>query len=69
MTQKERILKYMSDYGSISPREAYLDLGIMRLAARMAEIIRDGIPITKQMETTQNRYGQNVRYMRYRRTV
>lgn len=67
MTQKQRILDYMGQFGSISPREAYLDLGVMRLAARMSEIIRDGISIEKTMESSQNRYGQVVRYARYRR--
>ena len=67
MTQKQRILDYLQDFGSISPREAYLDLGVMRLAARMSEIIRDGVPIEKTMEASQNRYGQVVRYARYRR--
>lgn len=67
MTQKQRILDYLQDFGSISPREAYLDLGVMRLAARMSEIIRDGVPIEKTMEARKNRYGQVVRYARYRR--
>ena len=67
MTQKQRILDYLQDFGSISPREAYLDLGVMRLAARMSEIIRDGVPIEKTMEARKNRYGQTVRYARYRR--
>lgn len=67
MTQKQRILAYLDDFGSITPREALDDLGIMRLAARMCEIIRDGVPITKEMESSRNRYGQTVRYARYRR--
>ena len=67
MTQKQRILDYMGQFGSISPREAYLDLGVMRLAARISEMIRDGIPISRQLETGRNRYGKPVRYARYRR--
>ena len=67
MTQKQRILDYMGQFGSISPREAYLDLGVMRLAARISEMIRDGVPIIKSMETGRNRYGKPVRYARYRR--
>lgn len=67
MTQKERIAQYMEDFGSITPMDAMFDLGVMRLAARISEMIRDGIPISRQMETGRNRYGKTVRYARYRR--
>lgn len=30
-TQKERIIKYLQDFGSITPLQALADLGIMRL--------------------------------------
>lgn len=67
MTQKERILKYLDDFGSISPLEAMRDLGVMRLGARIWELIRDGWPIVKETESAKNRYGQTTRYARYRR--
>ena len=67
MTQKDRILEYMEDFGSITSREAVIDLGVMRLASRINELIREGVPITKTMEASPNRYGQVVRYARYRR--
>ena len=34
VTQGMKILKYMQDYGSITPVEAFRDLGVMRLGAR-----------------------------------
>ena len=67
MTQKERIRKYLDDFGSITPMEAMADLGIMRLAARISEMVRSGEPIITEWETSQNRYGQSTRYARYRR--
>ena len=67
MTQKERILKYLDDFGSISPLEAMRDLGVMRLGARIWELIREGWPIVKETESAKNRYGQTTRYARYRR--
>ena len=67
MTQKERIRKYLDDFGSITPLEAMADLGIMRLGARIWEMIRDGEPIVRETETSKNRYGQTTRYARYRR--
>lgn len=69
MTQKERIRKYLDDFGSITPLEALRDLGIMRLGARIWEMIREGEPIIRETETSQNRYGQTTRYARYRRTA
>ena len=66
MTQQQRIVQYMRRYGSITPMEAFLDLGITKLATRIGEISRGGKPISKQMETSVNRYGEQVRYMRYR---
>ena len=66
MTQQQRILQYMRDFGSISPMEAFRDLGITKLATRISEITRGGQAVAKQMETSRNRYGNTVRYMRYR---
>lgn len=69
MTQKQRILKYLRDFGSITKIEAMRDLGIMRLEARIWELIRDGWPIFADMECAPNRYGQDTRYARYRRVA
>lgn len=67
MTQKDRIRKYLDDFGSITQLEAIRDLGIMRLGARIWEMVRDGEPIIRETETATNRYGQPTRYARYRR--
>lgn len=67
MTQKERIRKYLDDFGSITPLEALRDLGIMRLGARIWEMIREGDAIIRETETVRNRYGQITRYARCRR--
>lgn len=69
MTQKERIRKYLDDFGSISPLEAMRDLGIMRLGARIFEMIREGDKIIKETECSVNRYGQATRYARYRKAA
>lgn len=65
MNQREQILKYMDDFGSITPMDAFSDLGITKLATRVSELIRDGHEITKTPEHSKNRYGKPVRYMRY----
>ena len=66
MTQKERILKYLNDFGSITPLEAMRDLGVMRLSARIMELNRNGWKIVRDTEVSKNRYGQTTRYARYR---
>lgn len=65
MTQSERIIAYIKEYGSITPYEAFADLGITKLATRISEMTAEGIEFNKVMETSKNRYGQNVHYMRY----
>lgn len=67
MTQKERIRQYLDDFGSITQLEAIRDLGIMRLTARVHEMIRAGEPIVCEMERGKNRYDQPTHYARYRR--
>ena len=65
MTQHERIKDYMIRFGSISPMEAFADLGITKLATRISEMIRDGEDIVKHAETGKNRFGEKTHYTRY----
>lgn len=66
MTQCERILQYMEDFGSINPMQAMQDLGVMRLAARVADLKKAGHKITRRTVTGRNRYGAPVIYAEYR---
>jgi len=66
MSQTERIKDYMNQFGSISTMEAFKDLGITRLAARIAEIEHQGYQIDRTYEYSENRFGQKVHYVRYR---
>ena len=65
MTQYEKILDYMQRFGSITPLDAFKDLGIIRLSARIYDMRKDGITIYGKYETSKNRFGEKVRYMRY----
>lgn len=69
MTQVQRILQYLEDFGSINPMQALMDLGIMRLAARIADIRRSGIQIDRKIVTGVNRYGESVHFAEYRRAA
>ena len=65
-TQCRRILRYMQDFGSISTKEAFDDLGVARLASRIHDLKKRGVPIAGKMETVKNRYGEAVSFKRYR---
>lgn len=65
MSQHERIIDYITRFGSISPMEAFNDLGITKLSTRISEMRADGIDFHQEWETRKNRYGEKVRYMRY----
>lgn len=65
MTQKDMVLDYIDDFGSITPVDAFRDLGITRLAAVVCKLRREGHDIHREREHALNRYGQNVRYARY----
>lgn len=64
-TQTERVLDYMRKYGSITTLDAVLDLGVLRLASRINEIKRIGIPIKKDWTRVKNRFGEDCKVLRY----
>ena len=66
MTQCERIVNYMRDFGAITTREAFIDLGIARLASRIHDLRKQGLDIEKETVASKNRYGETVHYARYK---
>lgn len=65
--QRARILKWIDDFGSITPQEAMVYLAVMRLAARIMEIRESGIDIVCEMVEGVNKFGERTRFARYRR--
>lgn len=65
MTQKQKVLGYIKEYGSISTWEAFRDLGITRLASRICDIEADGIRVKRTREAVKNRYGETTYITRY----
>lgn len=65
MTQKERVIKYIQTFGSISPIEAFYNLGITKLATVVSNLKKDGIKFYQAMEHSTNRFDEPVSYMRY----
>lgn len=66
MTQKALILKYITDFGSITPMQAFADLGITKLSTRISEMRKkDGMKFKIEAVKGKNRYGKPTRYARY----
>lgn len=66
ITQNDKIIMYLQQFGSINPLQALGDLGIMRLASRISDLKNMGYGIEKRMVTGKNRYGESVSYAEYR---
>lgn len=64
-TQKQRVLEYVQEFGSISRREGFMDLGIVELSSRIGELEAMGYRFDRKTETSKNRYGDPVNYTRY----
>lgn len=67
--QQIHILWYIHSFGSISPMEAFSDLGITKLSTRISEMKVLGIQFDQAYEGRENRFGKKVRYMRYRKAA
>lgn len=65
VSQCERILAYLDEFGSITTLEAFRDLGIARLASRIHDLKRRGYVFERDFVESKNRHGETVRYMRY----
>lgn len=65
MTQCKRVLRHMRDYGSITSAEAITEYGIYRLASRISDLKKQGVPIEKEMVRGKNRYGEPTSFARY----
>ena len=65
MTQCDRILRHMRDYGTIDPMTAIKDYGCMRLSARIGDLKGLGYPIRAERVKNKNRYGESTNYCVY----
>lgn len=65
VTQKDRIINYIREFGSISSWEAYQELGITQLGARIDNLQKDGYTFVTEWEHKKNRYNEDVQFKRY----
>jgi len=61
-TQKD---DYIKEFGSISSWEAYADLGITQLGARIDQLKKEGFVFKADWEHSINRFGDRAGYKRY----
>lgn len=64
-TQAQKVLDYIRQFGSITQLDAIRDLGVMRLAARVADLKRQGYCIISEQDTVMNRFGEPCYVARY----
>lgn len=66
LSKKEtRLMRYLSEVGSITSMDAIKELGDTRLAATVFSLKKKGANIVSTTETNINRWGEKVSYSRY----
>lgn len=61
---KERIIKYIEEFGSITTFQAFTDLGCTRLSEYIRQI-RLERPVYDETISSKNRYGENTWYKKF----
>lgn len=65
ITQRQRVIDYIKQFGSITSLDAYKDLGITQLATRIKELKEEGYVFKTEGESGKNRFGDRTDYKRY----
>ena len=66
MTQCDRLLNYLEAHDGINPFEAWQELGIYRLGARVYDLKKRGHRIKTRFVTVKNRYSEECEVAEYR---
>lgn len=64
-TQRDLVVKFIDDFGSITSWQAFTELGITRLSARIWELKDMGYKFEKERKQALNRYGKPVSFDKY----
>lgn len=67
MTQKDRVLQYIDDFGSITVAEAITEISVGSLTKCISNLRKDGVLIETRTVYHKNRYGQPTHHAEYRR--
>lgn len=69
MNQREQIIKYLKDFGTITYYEAVKDLGILQFGARLKELKKEGYCFNSRWIYKKNRYGKPIKFKEYKLEV
>ena len=64
-TTQQRVFDYITEFGSITSLQAFVDLGESRLSARVWELKDKGIKIDSEMIEVENRFHEKRHVKRY----
>ena len=67
--QHKDILFFIYIHGSITPMDAFSELGITKLATRISEMKIIGVHFGQNYESRVNMMGKKSHYMRYRKAA
>ena len=62
---QQRVFDYIKQFGSITPLDAYKDLGMMRLASAVFGLRQKGLNICTTIEYGENRFQEQTKFARY----
>ena len=62
---EKRIFDYMTEFGSITTLQSFVDLGESRLSARVFELKKKGINISSERVSVTNRFGEKRSVKKY----
>ena len=65
LNQKQKVLRHLKTYGSITPLEAFNDYAIMRLTSRICELKSEGYIIKSELVSSKNRFDEKVSFSKY----
>ena len=65
LSQKEKVLRHLDQFGSITTLEAFRDYAITRLSAKIYELRKMGLVIVTIRERGFNRFGEPTNFARY----
>lgn len=65
INQRQRIINYIRQFGSITSFEAYSELGITQLGARITELEQEGYKFKKEWNTSKNKLGEPISFKKY----
>ena len=64
-THCDRVVEYINQNGSITSRDAFIELGVTRLSAVVFDLKKKGYQVDTQFESSKNRWGDSTTYARY----